>query len=351
MNTEILTKSIRVLLFCSLLAAALVFAKPFLVPLVFAALFAMLLFPLTQKLQHHGLNNGLACFISLIVLMCSFALIIYLLSWQIGDTVDNFSKLEKNISTKIAEFKNYFFKLFGISKQAEQNIIQQEASTASSIVAAIVSSVGTIITNFVLVLVYTFLFVYFRRHLKQFILMLVRKDEQANAREIIESCRQVSQKYLTGLAIMIACLWVMYGIGFTIVGVRNAIFFAILCGLLEMVPFVGNLTGSLLTAFMVMAYGGSPAMVIGVLITYAVVQFLQSYFLEPLVVGRGVDINPLVTIAGIVAGELIWGIPGMIVAIPMLAITKIICDHVEPLKPYGYFLGPQQQPGKVLKKK
>ena len=89
-------------------------------------------------------------------------------------------------------------------------------------------------------------------------------------------------------------------------------------------------------------------MVIGVLITYAVVQFFQTYILEPLVVGAEVNINPLFTILVLVAGELVWGIPGMVLAIPLLGIVKIICDHIEPLKPYGFLIGQEKKKKKTL---
>ena len=84
-------------------------------------------------------------------------------------------------------------------------------------------------------------------------------------------------------------------------------------------------------------------MIIGVLITYALVQFLQTYILEPLVVGAEVNINHLFTIIVLVVGELVWGIPGMVLAIPLLGIVKIICDHIEPLKPYGFLIGQQKK--------
>jgi predicted PurR-regulated permease PerM len=87
-----------------------------------------------------------------------------------------------------------------------------------------------------------------------------------------------------------------------------------------------------------------------VVVTYGLVQFFQTYVLEPLVVGKNVNINPLVTIAGIVFGEFIWGIPGMILAIPLLAMTKIICDHIEPLKPYGYLIGTEKQESSLRKR-
>ena len=150
---------------------------------------------------------------------------------------------------------------------------------------------------------------------------------------------------------MIACLWIMYSIGFSIVGVKYAILFAIICGILEIIPFIGNLTGTLLAILMVVIQGGGTEMVLGVVITYLIVQFLQTYLLEPLVVGAGVNINPLFTIIILVLGELVWGIPGMVLAIPLLAIVKIICDHIPSLKPYGYLIGSDQKKKTTLLKR
>ena len=144
---------------------------------------------------------------------------------------------------------------------------------------------------------------------------------------------------------MIVCLWVMYSIGFTIIGLKNAFFFAIMCGLLEIVPFIGNFTGNLLAALMALTQGGGMPMVIGIIITYSIVQFLQTYILEPLVVGNGVNLNPLFTIMGLVLGELIWGITGLVLAIPLLAITKIVCDHIPALEPYGALIGREKTSG------
>jgi predicted PurR-regulated permease PerM len=90
---------------------------------------------------------------------------------------------------------------------------------------------------------------------------------------------------------------------------------------------------------MSLVQGGGMNMVIGILVTYGLVQFIQTYILEPLVVGAEVSINPMATIVGLIAGEMLWGIPGMILAIPLIAVAKIICDHVEPLQPYAYLIG------------
>ena len=156
---------------------------------------------------------------------------------------------------------------------------------------------------------------------------------------LIYQATSISQHYLFGLSKMIVCLWIMYGIGFSILGVPNAIFFAILCGLLEIVPFIGNLTGTTLTILVAYVNGANLPMLGGIVIVYGVVQFIQGWVLEPLILGAQVKINPLFTIIALVLGELVWGIPGIILAIPLTAIFKIICDHIEALKPYGFLIG------------
>ena len=342
MNSTLLEKSVKVLLLVYLSFVLLFYGKPFLVPFLIAALLAMLVLPLCARLERK-MNRVLAVSISLFLLLAVISLVIYILSWQISDISAKASEIQKNIIEKIHLLREFITNNLGISQQQQEKIIEQQeqnsASKLSGMMTGFVTSFGGFLTDFLIVLVYIFLFLLFRAHFQKFVLMLVPKQEKSNAQTIMHDVRRVSQKYLVGLALMIACLWVMYGIGFSIVGVENALFFAILCGLLEIVPFVGNLTGVAITLLMTLAQNGSSGMLIGILITYAVVQFTQSYILEPMIVGREISINPVFTIVGIVGGELLWGISGMILALPLLGIIKIICDHIEPLKPFGDLIG------------
>ena len=346
MNPTLLDKSVKVLLLVFLSFVLLYYGKPFLVPFLIASLLAMLVLPLCAKLERK-MNKILAVSISLLVLLAVISVIIGIFAWQVSDISGKAPEIQKNISQKIVQLREFATNSLGISQQQQQQIIQeqQQSSTGklSGMMSGFFSSFGSFLTNFLIVLVYIFLFLLFRAQLQKFVLKLSPNEEQENAQTIMHDVRKVSQKYLTGLALMIACLWVMYGIGFSIVGVENAIFFAILCGLLEIVPFVGNLTGVAITLLMTLAQNGSSSMLIGILITYAIVQFTQSYVLEPLVVGREISINPVFTIVGIVGGELLWGIPGMILALPLLGIIKIICDHIQPLKPFGYLIGEEKK--------
>jgi predicted PurR-regulated permease PerM len=96
---------------------------------------------------------------------------------------------------------------------------------------------------------------------------------------------------------------------------------------------------------MALSQGGGFKMVTGVLLTYALIQAIQFYIISPLVMRTQVSIHPLFTIVVLFAGDLVWGIPGMILAIPALGIVKIVCDHIESLQAVGDLLG-ENRPSK-----
>ena len=344
-----LSKTIQVLLVSILLVVALYYGKAFLIPVAFAGILSMLLLPVTEWLEKKRVPKVLAVLLSVLLIIAFVAGIIALISWQVADLAKNSTQLESNLTQKITQIKQSISTSFGVSPQEQQKMMQKQqgsSSTVSQSIMGALSSFGGILTDFLLILIYIFLFLYSRSHLKTFVLKLIAREKQAEAGNVLHQIEKTSRNYFTGMLMMIVCLWVMYGIGFSIVGVKNAIFFAILCGVLELIPFVGNLTGTAITILVNVAQGGDSKVLIGILITYAVVQFIQSYILEPLVVGDKVNINPLFTIGGIVAGELIWGIPGMILAIPIIGMTKIVCDNIEPLKPFGYLIGEDKKPKK-----
>jgi predicted PurR-regulated permease PerM len=351
-----LAKAFRILSILVLIVVILVYARPFLVPLAFAGILAMLLLPVARWLQRKGVNKAISILLALLLFLSFFVALFFFASWQLSGIAENATKMEQQVTAKLQQLRTGISTTFGVSQEQQQQIVKQQQQSApgktSSMITGFLTGVGTFITNALLVLVYIFLLLYFRGHLKAAILKFVPKDHQPQAGKIITDTQQVTQKYLTGLALMIASLWVMYGIGFSIAGVKNALFFAVLCGVLEIIPFVGNLAGTLLTLGMALAQGGSSTMLLGIVITYAVVQFVQSYLIEPLVVGAEVSINPFFTIAGIVAGEMVWGIPGMILSIPLLGMAKIVCDGVPPLQPIGFLIGTEKKEGdgKLVKK-
>lgn len=347
-QTTSLQRAVYFLLLAFLIIAALYYAKPFLVPVCFAGLLSMLFLPLSRWFQRKNLPNALSIIFCILICLALLSGIIWLISWQITDLSAEAGDIQSKLKRMIKQVEKSIQNTVGISPKQQEELVSEQAKNGSAMIANAGFLISGFIVDFILMLVYIFLFMFFRERIKNFILHLVSSTQKKNAETIMTDIQKVSQQYITGLGLMIACLWVMYGIGFSIVGVKYAILFAVICGLLEIVPFIGNLTGNLLAILMVIVQGGSTAMIFGVIITYLIVQFLQTYILEPMVVGAEVNINPLFTIIILVLGELVWGIPGMVLAIPLLGIIKIICDHVPSLKPYGYLIGSDKKKKRSL---
>jgi len=339
-----LQRSVYIVLLLILVFGGLYFASSFLIPLALAAVFSMLFIRLCGFFEKKGINRGLAAFICMLIFVFSIALILGLLYWQMGSFTENLDSMKSRLADMVTNARAWVNEKAGIDQKQQQEIVKGQGGQTGTMVASFAGNLISIGVNTVLVLVYMYLCLYYRSHIKQFILKLVPKQETENTADIVHECGHVAQKYLSGLGAMIAVLWVMYGIGFSIVGIESAIFFAVLCGILEIIPFVGNLTGTGITVLSVIAQGGDSKMIIGVLIVYGLVQLIQTYLLEPLIVGEQVNINPLFTIMAIVLGEFVWGVAGMILAIPLLGIIKIICDRVPLLQPFGFLIGPITMP-------
>lgn len=313
------------------------FGKWLLVPLAFALVFTTLLVPLSKKLEKRGVNRSLATALCILILMLTFATIIGLLAWQLSTVMDDVNQIKHRLAIVSEHVQQVITNYTGIEKPQQEEIIKK--ADTGNVLAQAPSILLGVTLDIILILVYIFLMMCFRSHLMKFLMKAVPADQQQNTIKMVHEAGEVSQKYLTGMALMILSLWIMYGIGFSIIGVRYAIFFALLCGTLEMIPFIGNLTGTILTVLMGIVQGGDVKLIVGILIVYGIVQFIESYILQPLVVGNEVNLNPFFTILSIVIGEAIWGISGMILAIPIFGMIKIGFDHFAPLKPYGFLLG------------
>jgi len=330
---------IKTILVLLLVFTCLHFAKDFLIPIVIGGVLATFFSPFCEWMERKRVSRALAALISILILLLFITGILTLIGWQIAELTKDFEFIKSRTVEIFDHIQEYIFNHYGVTMETQSQFIKEERSSFTWILSNIAASFASTVTIFILTLVYIFSLLYYRSHIKTFLLKLSPSTERAEMEKIIYRVANVSQQYMVGLAKMIGCLWIMYFIGFSIVGLKNALFFAILCGVLEIVPFIGNITGTTITALVAAMQGAHPSMILGVLGTYGIVQFIQGWILEPLILGPQVKINPLFTIIALVLGEMIWGIPGIFLAIPLMAMIKIIFDHIEPLKPYGFLIG------------
>ena len=330
---------IKKLVIIFIVIAALYYAKDFLMPLSIGAVIATLFLPFCNWMEMKKLYRGFAAFICVFLLILAMVAVGLLIGWQISELTNDIDIIKQKISNSIIKIQQYIFDRFEITLEKQSQIIKTNQPSVKGIIPVMAVSFATIFTDIILTAVYIFGLLYYRDHIKLFLLKLYPNSERGNMEKVVYNVTKVSQQYLIGLSKMILCLWLMYGIGFSIIGVKNALFFAILCGMLEIVPFIGNITGTSITVLVTAAQGGSPTMLIGIICTYGFIQFIQGWILEPIILGPQVKINPLFTIIALVIGELVWGIPGIFLGIPLIAMFKIVCDNIESLKPYGFLIG------------
>lgn len=322
-------------------------ASELLLPFAIAGLLAMLFVGLSNKIEKSGKPRWLTALIAVIIFLFALSLIIGLIGWQLSTFNENFAEIQNRIQEQIIGFRDWINQTIGISYSKQEAIIEEQtkAMTAQSDggIASFALKFLGLLVDAILVIVYMYLLLFYRSKIKKFIILITPEQHQENTLKITGKATLVTQQYLEGLVLMILFLWVLYGIGFSIIGVKGAILFAILCGILEIIPFVGNLIGTTITVIAVVVQGGSTGLILGVILVYFMVQSLQTYILEPLIVGRKVNINPLFTIIALVAGELLWGAAGMFLAIPIAGIIKIACDHIPSLQPYGFLIGSENK--------
>jgi len=337
--TANITSVLQKLLLAFLVFAGLFYAKVFLMPLFIGGILATLFLPFCSWMEKKKINKGLAVLISLFSLLSLVGAVIALLSWKIYDFLDDFALIKREAIASFNSIQMYVYDHLNLSFKQQVQILKNEQPSYGSIMQIVFGSLASLFTNLILVLVYFVFLLYYRVHIKVFFLKKAAPAQQDQMEHLIVSAANISQQYLLGVFKMIVILWVMYGIGFSAIGVENAIFFAILCGLLEIIPYIGNITGTLLTLLVAAAQGANLSLLGGIILVYGSVQLIQGWLLEPLILGPQVKINPLFTIIALVLGELLWGVPGLILAIPVIAIFKIVCDHIESLKPYGFLIG------------
>lgn len=333
------TAIIKRLLLMFLVFGTMHYGKDILIPIAIGAVIATLFIPLSNRLERFGMARWVSTLICVLLFFTIIGGMGSLIGWQVSELSGDFEKMKTEFIKLFNSVSAYLYDQFGMSPKQQSELLLKQQSRISTIIQDLVSSLSALLSQLLLISVFFIFLLYYRGHIKNFVLKFSIGEEKKETEKVVYKVANVSQQYLLGLIKMIMLLWVMYGIGFTLLGVKNALFFAFLCGILEVIPYIGNLIGTTLTLLVALVNGANLTMLIGIVSTYGIVQFIQGWVLEPLIVGSQVKINPLFTIIALLLGEFIWGISGVFLAIPVLAMLKIVFDNIDGMKPYGYLIG------------
>jgi predicted PurR-regulated permease PerM len=331
------------LLLAGLIIAILILARNILIPFTLAIFFTFLLLPVTKKLESWHFPRILSILSSIILAFVLLATLVYFFYAQVQSFANDWPALEKTISGKWEALQQNISEAFGISAIDQKawltNKIKENASKGGVLILGIFSATSSFVASFALIPIYVFFLALYKDKFKEFIRLITKDDKNDHTLMVVKKVSVVSQKYILGIFLDVIILSVLNSTGFLIIGLPHAILFGVLISMLNIIPYIGVLIGSALPILMAFLTMDSISYTFAVAAVCIFVQFLDNNFITPFVVGGSVSINPLAATLVLIASSLIWGIMGMVICLPLAGMIKVICDNVEPLKPYGYLLG------------
>lgn len=343
----LLLRVVLLLLIPILFLHGVIAAKEFLFPLFLALLFAYLLYPIVNFLDSKGLPRAVSILLSILFALVVIGGIILVFYSQLNLLLEDFEAIKEQANQNINAFEQTIRETFGLKGNRLDGFLRERVNTffsseGSGINRLFSATTGTISKVFLLP-VYVFLFLFFRTKFAYFILKVVKEEKRSQAIKTLRDISTVAARYMGGVTIVVLILCVINSTGLLIIGVEYAILLGITSAFFNFIPYFGTLMGGSVPLLFVLLSSDQPlATGIQVLILFIIVQVTENNILTPMIVGGNVKINPFFVIVGLVAGAMIWGIAGMVVIIPMLAIMRIIMTNTKRLQPYAYLLGPRR---------
>ena len=327
----------------AVLLTMLYVARSILVPVVFATILAIVLHPIVNFFVDKKVNRVLAIILTLFLTFLVIAAFAALIISQGSRLRDSLPMLADKFNEMLNQAITWVSSHFDINTHKVNDwIIKVRGELINSSSAAIgntLVSIGNLLIVIFLIPVYVFMLLFYHPILIEFIHRIFSSDHQVKVREIISQTKTVIQRYLIGLIIEAGIVAALNTTALLILGIEYALLLGLIGAFLNIIPYIGGLVAVALPMIVALITKDSAWYAVYVLVIYYIIQLIDNNFIVPKIVASKVKLNALFSLLAVFAGNALWGIPGMFISIPILAIIKLVCDHVEPLKPVGFLLG------------
>jgi len=341
-----------VLLAIALILLFMYFGKSIFIPLFFAFLISALLHPVVSKLERFKFPRSLASFLAVLLFLAFLAGMIYFFSHQVMRFSRDLPHLQRKFTNKLQDVQAWIAENYNVNDSAQINYISKSASSlassaAGSIANTFIGAVKLVVLG-IFLLIFTFFILYHRRHILQFIVELFSADHQQRVMAVVTQVHRMIHNYVLGLLMEMVVLGLLIFLTLTLIGIKYALLIAVMAAILNIIPYLG-IYAALFIAMLITLSSGHTSQLVTLAIVFIVGHFIDANIILPRIVGGQVKLNPLITILAVLFGNLIWGVPGMFLFIPMIAILRIISEEVEGLKPYSTLLGaPKKEGSRVI---
>lgn len=326
-----------------LLGIVVYFGHSVLVPIGFSFIFSITLLPAYRIIKRTKLPDSIAIVLTLLFAFVILGTVVGVISMQISHLLSNIDSLEKNVSAHLKVTSVWIHAKTGYGIQQQTNFLNQQLaslkSSAGNIVAGTASSLSGILIWFGLVPVYVFLILYYKNLLLRFIFLSTNPNYHTTAEATIHETESTLKNYFNGLLFEMVIVFIMITVSLMLFGVKYAILIAAVFGVLNMIPYIGALIANALAVLITLSTSPNLSHTWTVLIVITVVQFIDNNIIMTYVVSSKVKINGLVTVLAVVIGEALAGVGGMFLAIPLVAVLKVIFDRIDSMKNWGMLFG------------
>ncbi|HBG71584.1 MAG: AI-2E family transporter [Bacteroidetes bacterium GWF2_43_63] len=330
------------------LLALLYVARGIIVPFIFAVIIAIVLHPVVQFFVRRKLNRVISIIITLLLSFLIIAFLGILIASQVARLSESWPLLIEKLTLASEDFIVWLAGYLDINQQSIRTWLAEFKTDllglSGSAFSQTMVGIGNSIVVILLIPVYVFMLLFYQPILIEFIRRLFGSDNKSKVNEIITQIKTVIQQYLVGLALEILIVATLEIIALLLLGIEYALLLGIIGALLNLIPYIGGLVAVALPMMVALVTKTSPWYAVYVMVIYYVIQLIDNNYIVPRIVASKVKINALFSIIAVLVGNIIWGVPGMFLSIPLLAIIKLICDHIESLKPWGFLLGDTMPP-------
>jgi len=336
---EFLKKANYLLLFFIAALVLMYFLSSLFIPMAFGIFLAMLIVPLSSFLEKHKFNRVLSSLVSTLVLFILSGLFFYMFIYQVNEFAQELPDVQEELHSAIERFQREAASTTGESEHDMPGLDTVWEFVESNI-AGFIGGVVTFAFNFFIVFVYLFLLLLYRdKFLNFFSSFYSDQQKEANAREALEKIGKVVYHYLWGRLQVMLTLAVMYYTTFLIFGLPYALLITLFGALITIIPYIGPLVSGLVPISFALVYFDDYTTMLLFVICIITIQLIESYVIEPFLIGKELRLNALTVIFAVILGGIVWGIAGMILFVPIFATIKIISNHSDGMKPFGNLLG------------
>lgn len=339
----------NVLILCLLVLLALYYGASLLIPFTIAAFLATLILPLLLFLEKRtGIGNMTSSIIGVLLVFIGICLLASFFISQLVIFMADIVERQEEILSFFRRIQGSVKTITGYSMQEQEEVLRERIggmlTGTQEFVTNLLSGTAGFLLDFLLVFVFMFLLLLNRNKFVTFLMFYIDEEKQEEAKEIIQETTKVAHKYLWGRIQVMGLLAIMYFITFTAYDLRHTWLLIIFGSLITVIPYLGPLLSAVLPMLFMVIFGDSPTEIISFILVVFVIQLIESYVFEPIIIGAEVHQSPLFVILAILLGGALWGIAGLILFVPVFAILKILFDHSTGLKPIGFLMG-YERPG------